>query len=1267
MIQKERVISSKMANGERDNYWQEYLAGYECCASVSFRCPDSIPSETDVESECILEFEKIIYGQMKDFVKTNRMEISVLFNAMWGFMSERYHNKKDIVFGNRFINDSSSHLKPMTGIVPVRVNSTEDESVIHVLEQIARIHQQHIDFPALSDSQLSWLNGGLITHCPAVDVCLQDREHNYAKGCGIELNVFYDDELTLAFRYRESIYSRSIIEGMVNHLERIAVQMIQNPLQKLSQLELLTEAEKLELVREYSAEGVAPNESIIAIFKEAVRQHPDHPAVKMGQKEVTYSQLDKLSDVIAAVLRTSGVPKQSIIAIMANRKIETIIGIIGILKADCAYLPIDPECPRERMEHILQDAQVSTILTASASHENIPSHVTIIDLCEPYCDIQVEERREEPGSPDSLAYVMYTSGTTGTPKGVMIEHQSVIRLVRNTNFITFYEQDRVLQTSSIVFDASTLEIWGALLNGSTLHLIHKSDLLNNQKLKSIIHNEKISVMFLASVLFQQLSEADITVFKPLRLLVVGGDAMSSKQAERVIHSYPELQLINGYGPTENTTFSTTFLVDKPYRLDVPIGKPIANSSAYIIDCFGNLQACGLPGELYVGGVGVAKGYLNKDALTNERFVELPSIAAGRLYKTGDIVRLASDGNIRFMGRRDGQVKIRGFRVELNEIKNRLLAHTHVNDAFIMINQHQPNDKCICAYFTADKLLDSSEVRDYLGHFLPDYMIPAYFKQLRSFPLTVNGKIDKDALPAATDGQEDKVEAPANPAEQSLLELWKTILHRDVIGVTDNFFHIGGDSLKAMSFIAAAEKMGFTYSISDVYTNPSVRELLMKCGSGNNNIPSISISEPIRLSFAQEGIWFNSKIEPIYNVVLSVSIRNPVDFHLFRQAIHWVVSDNQELRTIIVEQDYVPYQKIYEEVMVDLTYEKHKDKSEAELRRWFEHEETYRVYELDQAPLFHFRFGESMEGVNIFTIGTHHVLADAYTINILLAEIDERYNMLLTGTVLPLHQPKTTCADYAVWQRQQFENGAYEADIPYWTRMLNDDIVMIEFPEKPCSPYGKYEGAGAGISITHDTMASFKALCSANNLSRFAGYSTIFYMFLNYIFDIEDIAIGTASAGRDRGEIQHTAGNFAYASLLRARISNEDSFIETADKVRASIHEMNRHQTLPYEIWLKQLNADSCLYKLPYRILIEYISNDKKADTLGFSVADYSNEITPAEFTFFIQSEADMDYLHFYYRKNLFDAEEIQDFVDLLEDIFTEAVLDPNKPFTSYQL
>ncbi|MCM3291427.1 amino acid adenylation domain-containing protein [Paenibacillus sp. MER 180] len=1266
MIQKERGVSSIMANEDKDNYWQEYLAGYECCASVSIRCPDSIPSETDAESEYILVFDKIIYGQMKDFAKTNSMELSVLFNAMWGFLSERYHNKKDIVFGNRFINDSTSHLKPMTKIVPVRVNSTQDESVIHVLEQVARIHQQHIDSPALSDSQLSWLNGGLITHCPAGDVCLQDREYSYATGCGIELTVFYDDELTLAFRYRESIYSRSIIEGMVNHLERIAVQMIQNPLQKLSQIELLTEEEKLELVREYRAEGVAPNESIIAIFRKAVRQHPDHPAIKMGKRVVTYSQLDKLSDVIAAVLRTRGIPKQSIIAIMADRKIETIIGIIGILKADCAYLPIDPECPRERKEHILQDAQVNTMLTANTSYENIPSHITIIDLCEPYCDIQDEERREETGSSDSLAYVMYTSGTTGMPKGVMIEHQSVIRLVRNTNFITFYEQDRVLQTSSIVFDASTLEIWGALLNGSTLHLIHKPDLLNIQKLKSIIQHEKISVMFLASALFQQISEADITVLKPLRVLVVGGDAMSSKQAERVIHTYPELQLINGYGPTENTTFSTTFLVDKPYCSDIPIGKPIANSSAYIIDCFGNLQACGLPGELYVGGAGVAKGYLNKDELTDEKFVELPSIVAGRLYKTGDIVRLDSDGNIRFMGRRDGQVKIRGFRVELSEIKNRLLAHTHVNDAFIMINQHQSNDKCLCTYFTADKLLDSSEVRDYLGQFLPDYMIPTYIFQLHSFPLTVNGKIDKEALPAPTGGQENMVEAPANLAEQSLLELWKTILHRDGIGVNDNFFHIGGDSLKAMSFIAAAEKIGFAYSISDVYSHPSIRELLIR-GSTSNKIPSISISEPVRLSFAQEGIWFNSKIEPIYNVVLSVSIRNPVDFHLLRQAIHWVVSDNQELRTIIVEQDYVPYQKIYEEVMVDLTYEKHEDKSEAELRRWFEHEETYRVYELDQAPLFHFRLGESMEGINIFTIGTHHVLADAYTINILLAEIDEKYNMLLTGTVLPLYQPKTTCADYAVWQRQQYENEAYEADIPYWIRLLNEDIVKIEFPEHPSSSYGKYEGGGASISIPHDTMTRFEALCSANNLSRFAGYTTIFYMFLNYIFDIEDIAIGTASAGRDRGEIQHTMGNFAYASLLRARISNEDSFVETADKVRASIHEVNRHQTLPYEMWLKQLNADSCLYKLPYRILIEYISNDKKADTLGFSVADYSNELTPAEFTFFIQSEADRDYLHFYYRKNMFDAEEIQDFVYLLEDIFTEAVLDPNKPFTSYQL
>lgn len=1264
MIKNNLSGVNEISYKQAEKYWSEYLDCYEGCATINSSF-DEDNSDIDI-AEYAIEFNKGIYERIKVFAQARDIEPYVLFNALWGFMLARYNNERDIIFGNVISQRLSRYSDDKIKVVPIRINCTEDTNVLNFLNKMQRSANLNILYSYFPMSDIEKLCTYKKDFLKIIIDFGAETEHREAIDYNLYLNVIFGEAFKLKFKFNKSKYTHKSIEGMVSHLEKIAEQIIDTPSLKTNEIELLSAEEIQALLTEYNSECISPTRNIVELFKKAVAKYPENIAVAMDGTKLTYMQLDRYSDEFAAYLVKKGVKKESLVAIFAERKIETIIGIVGILKAGGAYLPIDPDYPQSRIEYIANNARVDIIITVGSNHHKAPANICIIDLCDENSYIREAGFLQTDISPDSLAYVIYTSGTTGEPKGVMVEHKSVIRLVKDTNYISFEARDRILQTGSIVFDASTLEIWGSLLNGSTLYMCWKKDILDISKLKSILYEKEITVMFLTSSLFQHLAEEDITLFKNLRVLVVGGDVMSCKQAERVIGTYKSLDLINGYGPTENTTFSTCFSVDKPYKNSIPIGKPIANSTAYIINCFGNLQVPGMPGELLVGGIGVARGYLNNEELTKERFVSLACIPEKRLYRTGDIVKMMTDGNIQFIGRIDGQVKIRGFRIELNEIQNRLLSYEKINEALVSVYSNNESDKFICAFVTGNDV-DCDVVREYLGKFLPAYMIPAHIINLEAFPLTINGKIDKEALKIPTSDTESIDEASANDLEKTICGIWKKLLGRNVISLEDNFFHIGGDSLKVMSFISEAGKKGFSLSFTDLYNYPSARELVSSGNMQLKKIPKIQDKENIRLSFAQEGIWFNSMIEPIYNVVLSVSLRREIDFDIFRQAVELVILENQELRTVIVENNYIPFQKIYNEVISDITVEKHLDKTDEELRRFFEHKETHRQYELDKAPLFHFRVGEGSDGSLILTIGTHHVLADAYTINIILASIDEKYGLLEKGIQPAINQNNITCADYAEWQRTQFEKGAYDADIQYWREKLNGDISLIEFPEKEDCKYGEFEGSGEKICIPEETMEKFKDLCKQSNISFFVAYTTAFYIFLNYIYDIEDIAIGTATAGRDRAEIQNTAGNFAYASLIRERVSKEDSFVKLALKIKKTLSEAYQHQGLPFEMILKESKVDRKYYKLPYRILIEYIENDKKTTNLGFSVPDYSNEITPADFTFFIQSETDAEYLHFYFKRKLFDEEEIKDFVYLMEDIMTEVVNNPDKPIEKYDI
>jgi amino acid adenylation domain-containing protein len=673
-----------------------------------------------------------------------------------------------------------------------------------------------------------------------------------------------EERIKAMLEYNTDLFNNATIERMITHFLVIIEKIVENPHLPIADIPLLTEIEKDLLLSEwnYTKTAYPADKTIHELFEQQASKNPNRIAVKgfvaseLRKQEmyITYGELNTRTTQLALDLKEKRIKIDSIIAIMEERSLEMIVGILAILKADCAYLPIDPDYPLERKMFMLDDANVDVLLTSSALLEEssfrFKGEIIPLDDMGSFCGRGKEadggitqETVNKSGKP---AYIMYTSGSTGRPKGVMVEHQNVVRLVVNTNYVELTEETRILQTGAPVFDATTFEIWGALLNGGQLVLVEKETILDAHRLDQALKQNKINTLWLTSPLFNQLTTEKHDMFSTLDYLLVGGDVLSPDFINPVRDKNKTLKIINGYGPTENTTFSTTFLIDKTFDQTIPIGRPINNSTAFILDRYGRLQPIGIFGELWVGGDGLSRGYINSPELTNEKFsgavIGDSSLIIGsstglppnhRLYRTGDMARWLPDGNIEFLGRLDQQVKIRGFRIELGEIEVQLLKHENIKEVVVMVIENSQGEKNICAYIVAEKneealveMVEGRQLKEYLSRRLPLYMIPTYFIPLERMPLTPNGKVDRKALPLPEMAAGKNYVPPANDIEKKLTAIWASVLNidQDVIGVHDNFFDLGGHSLKATILANEIQKeLNVEVLLTEIFTGPTIKE------------------------------------------------------------------------------------------------------------------------------------------------------------------------------------------------------------------------------------------------------------------------------------------------------------------------------------------------------------------------------------------------------------------------------------------------------------
>jgi aspartate racemase len=785
--------------------------------------------------------------QLQTFSQKEGVTLYMTLLTAFYILLHRYTQQEDILVGTPIANRTRPETEGLLGLfintLVLRANLAGAPSFRALLQQVRQItldaySHQELPFEQLVETlapdramshnpvfqtffalQNARQTTGQPTALPLTQVEVVDKGvANFDLLFSIDTPEADGQGLTILAQYSTDLFTAATITRLLGHFQHILQSLITYPDQPIGQLPMLSPAERQQLLQEWPrTQTPYPQACIHQLFEAQVEAAPTTAAIIFGQTQLTYAQLDKRANQLAWRLRRLGVGPDVLVGLFMERSLEMVVAILAILKAGGAYLPLDTAYPPDRLRFMLADSATPVLLTQPHLQERLPqtsAHIICLDehsalSTQHSALLSSEARLNTSVTPDNLAYVMYTSGSTGQPKGVSVIHRNVVRLVKSNPYTRFASDEVFLQVAPISFDAATLEIWGSLLHGASL-VIFPPYTPSLAELGAVLRRYHVTTLWLTAGLFHLMVEEQLDDLKGVRHLLAGGDVLSIPHVRKVLQHLPECQLINGYGPTESTTFTTCFPIqaDSIIEPSVPIGWPIANTQTYILDSALQPVPIGVPGELYIGGDGLARNYHNRPGLTAERFIPHPfsQTPGARLYKTGDLVRFKADGSIQFLGRRDHQVKVRGFRIELGEIEMALNQHPAVQDAVVMVRQDIPQDKRIVAYVvphTSDHGL-AGELRHTLSQQLPAYMVPDHFVLLDTLPLNPNGKVDRHRLPAPEpdDAAADVTwAAPRTITEQQIAAIWADLLGRETIGIHHNFFDMGGHSLLVIKAIA----------------------------------------------------------------------------------------------------------------------------------------------------------------------------------------------------------------------------------------------------------------------------------------------------------------------------------------------------------------------------------------------------------------------------------------------------------------------------------
>jgi len=1108
-----------------------------------------------------------------------------------------------------------------------------------------------------------------------------------------------ETELVCTFIYNCDLFEPQTIKRMLGNFETLLEEVVVHPEQRVSEVELLKPEERSQLLVDWNRTATDyPRRCLQQLFEEQMEHSSESIALVFQDQKVTYGELNRRANQLAHYLGKQGVGPEVMVGICMERSIEMIVGLLGILKAGGAYVSLDPSYPSQRLSFMLEDAGVTVLLTQASLRANLPVSQTRVIALDNEWDVVRSESEDNPvcnTSPENLAYLIYTSGSTGRAKGVCVAHRSVVRLVRETNYARLGPDEVFLQFAPLSFDASTFEIWGSLLNGARLVLMPPG-LPSLAELGRAVKDSAVTTLWLTAGLFHQMVEMELESLRGLRQLIAGGDVLSVSHTEKAARELAGCRLFNGYGPTENTTFTCCYELQGGERFEttVPIGFPVSNTEVYILDRGMRPVPIGAAGELYVGGEGLARGYLNEAILTAEKLVPHPlsEKPGARLYRTGDLVRYLPGGKIEFFGRQDHQVKIRGFRIELGEIEAVLGQYPGVRETVVIVREDEPGDKRLVAYFVAQQgiAVATNDLRSFLKQRLPDHMSPSAFVELDSLPLTKNGKVDRRALPAPDQARlefESAFVAPRTPVEEIVADIWAKVLRRELVGIHDNFFELGGHSLLATQVISRIrETFRVELPLRDLFEAPTVRGLAQRVevarrtseGVSAPPISPVSREGRIPLSFAQQRLWLLDQLEPgsyAYNVPMAVRIRGGLRPDALQQSLNALVARHESLRTTFVSLDGSPAQVVAEAgsfsmPLIDLT-----DLSdavrEAETGKLIT-QDAQRSFDLARGPLFCASLVRQEIEQHILLLNNHHIISDGWSAGILFEELAILYKAFSLGQPSPIGKLPIQYADYAVWQRDWLQGEVLQQQLSYWKEQLAGAPPLLELPlDRPRPAVQTHRGGRQRLLLGPSLTEGLRSLSQREGTTLFMLLLAALQLLLARLTGQDDIVVGAPIAGRTRAETDRVIGFFLNTVALRTKLSDEMTFRDLLSRVREIALEAYAHQEIPFERLIEELQPERSLGHTP---LFNLFFNMLNFSLGGVELPGLTVEYLPSadigskfDLSVYVSEQKAGMALGVLYNADLFDEPSITRMLSHFQTLLEGIVANPEQSISAYAL
>jgi amino acid adenylation domain-containing protein len=1095
------------------------------------------------------------------------------------------------------------------------------------------------------------------------------------------------------FEYNTGLFDRSTIARMIGHFQKLLKGIVADPEQPIATLPLLTKAERHQLLVEWNdtAADYPKDSCIYELFEAQVERTPEIIAVQFEGKQLTYRELNNQANQLAHCLRQLGVGPENLVGICVERSLEIVIGLLAILKAGGAYVPLDPSYPKERLAFMMEDSQVSVLLTSERIIGGFKTEDAILDpqIRMIYLDrdrekiAQQSERNPDKGAAArNLAYVIYTSGSTGQPKGVQIEHRSVINcLYSMRQQIGLAEKDVMLAVTTISFDVAALENFLPLTTGAKLVLASRDEALDGRQLLDRLTEYGTTAMQATPSAWKLLLDVGWRSGPDFKILC-GGEVLSRELADKLLED--DATLWNLYGPTEATIWSTIAKMERDGRR-VLIGRPIANTQIYILDPHLQPVPVGVYGELYIGGDGLARGYSNRPELTGEKFVDNPfsSQPEARLYRTGDRVRYRADGNIEFIGRIDNQVKIRGYRIEPGEIEAVLTKHPTVKDCVVVICEHESGtEKSLVGYVVPmeHSVFSVTELRRYLKEKLPEYMIPSAFVMLETLPLTPNGKIDLQKLPRPDGARSQFTQefvAPHREIEELIAQAWREVLEIENIGVHDNFFELGGHSLSAIQIISRLRDVfNREIPLRILFETPTVTSLAEKIervireerGFEFPPILPVPRSGLLPLSMSQEQLWNLDNRIPgthFFNMPYVYRLGGDLNMAALEKALRKVISRHEALRTVFAEVDGHPVQVIkevpdFQLPVVDLRGLKANDlrKRSASLIL----EERVMPFDLAKGPLFRTKVLRLTDHGCLLLVTMHHIISDQASMRVFRSELATLYELFSKGKPSPLSDVPIQFADFAAWERRSLDSEFMKDQLAYWQTQLAGLSKRIEFTSRDkISSQSSFRTSSLPIKLDESLFRDLKAFAHKKSCTPFMILLTTVNILLHVWTGQKDIRIATLVANRHHRETEAIIGHFINTLVLRAAVFPEMTFNQLLKQSRDLTLAAYAHEEFPFDqlaaVLEEQWNIDrASLFQvmLLYGNLVSYLA---KSPGPGFAPLDIMQAgidsemtLTECDLIFNLREASTKVTGVLTYKTQIFDHKHISDMIRSFEHI-----------------